>query len=59
MQKVKFQYKEESIEAVLDRLPTAKILDETDGIYTVSAEVFGKGIEMWMRSQDTMIEMIN
>lgn len=58
LQKVKFQYKGESIEAVLDRLPTAKILDETDGIYTVSAEVFGKGIEMWLRSQGELIETI-
>ena len=56
LQKVKFQYKGESIEAVLDRLPTAKILDETEGVYTVSAEVFGKGIEMWLRSQGDRIE---
>ena len=58
LQKVKFQYKGESIEAVLDRLPTAKILDETDGVYTVSAEVFGKGIEMWLRSQGDRIKLI-
>lgn len=51
LEKVKFQYKGASIEAVLDRLPTAKILDEADGVYTVSAEVFGKGIDMWLRSQ--------
>lgn len=51
LQKVKFKYSGTSIEAVLDRLPTAKILSEEDGVYTVSAEVFGKGIEMWLRSQ--------
>ena len=59
LQKVKFQYKGESIEAVLDRLPTAKILDETDGVYTVSAEVFGKGIEMWLKSQGEKIELMD
>ena len=59
LQKVKFQYKGESIEAVLDRLPTAKILDETEGVYTVSAEVFGKGIEMWLRSQGEKVKQIN
>ena len=52
LQKVKFRYSGLDIDAVLDRLPTAKILDEEDGVYTVSAEVFGKGIEMWLRSQD-------
>lgn len=36
---------------MVDRLTTAKILDEEDGVYTVSAEVFGKGIEMRLRSQ--------
>jgi predicted DNA-binding transcriptional regulator YafY len=58
LQKVKFKYKGESIEAVLDRLPTARILDEADGVYTVSAEVFGKGIDMWLRSQGDNIELI-
>ena len=58
IQRVKFQYKGESIESVLDRLPTAKILDETDGVYTVSAEVFGKGIEMWLRSQGDNISIL-
>lgn len=58
LEKVKFLYKGESIEAVLDRLPTAKILDETDGIYTVSAEVFGKGIDMWLRSQGDKIKIL-
>ena len=59
LQKVKFQYSGTDIDAVLDRLPTAKVLFEEDGIYTVSAEVFGKGIDMWLKSQGTMIKMID
>lgn len=58
LQKVRFKYKGTSVEAVLDRLPTAKILEEKDGIYTISAEVFGKGIDMWLRSQGDMVEVI-
>ena len=58
LQKVKFKYKGTSVEAVLDRLPTAKILEEKDGVYTISAEVFGKGIDMWLRSQGDMVEVI-
>lgn len=58
LQKIKFKYSGASIEAVLDRLPTAKILSEEDGVYTVSAEVFGKGIEMWLRSQGESVEVI-
>lgn len=59
LQKVKFKYFGENIEAILDRLPTAKVLDETEGVYTVSAEVFGKGIEMWLRSQGEMVEIVS
>jgi hypothetical protein len=58
LQKVKFKYKGDSIEAVLDRLPTARILDEKDGVYTVSAEVFGKGIDMWLRSQGENVQLL-
>lgn len=58
LQKVKFKYHGESIEAILDRLPTATVLEEKDGVYTVSAEVFGKGIDMWLRSQGEMVEII-
>ena len=57
LQKVTFQYFGKSIEAVLDRLPTAKILKEEDGVYTVSAEVFGTGIEMWLRSQGDVVKV--
>lgn len=58
LQKVKFKYKGNSVEAVLDRLPTAKILEEKDGIYIISAEVFGDGIYMWLRSQGDMVEVM-
>ena len=51
LQRVKFKYRGENVEAVLDRLPTAKVLDEEDGVYIISAEVFGREINMWLRSQ--------
>ena len=58
LQTVRFTYSGPSIEAVLDRLPTAEILDEKDGVYTVSAEVFGKGIDMWLRSQGEYVKIM-
>lgn len=59
LQKVKFKYTGTDIDAILDRLPTAQILDEEDGVYTVSAEVFGTGINMWLRSQGPYVEVID
>lgn len=58
LRKVTFLYFGYSVEAVLDRLPTAKILSEEDGVYTITAEVFGDGIDMWLRSQGDNIEII-
>ena len=58
LQRVTFRYSGPDIDAVLDRLPTANILDEDNGVYTVSAEVFGKGIDMWLRSQGENVEVI-
>lgn len=58
LQRVKFRFLGGDIDSVLDRLPTAKILDETDGVYTVSAETFGKGIDMWLRSQGDLVEVL-
>ena len=57
LRKVRFKYSGLSVEAVLDRLPTAKILSEEDGVYTISAEVFGDGIDMWMRGQGENVEV--
>lgn len=63
LRKVKFKYTGYSAEAILDRLPTARILDEEpheDGrriVYTILAEVFGDGIDMWLRSQGENVEV--
>lgn len=58
LQKVKFNYWGSDVDAVLDRLPTAQILSAENGVYTISAEVFGKGIDMWLKSQENNIEII-
>lgn len=58
LEKVKFKFFGENVEAVLDRLPTAQILSEEDGVYTIAAEVFGKGIDMWLRSQGELVELL-
>ena len=52
-------HKAEVIEAVLDRLPTARATQTDDRGWIVEAEVFGKGIEMWMKSQGTWIEKLD
>ena len=58
LERIKFKYTGPSIEAVLDRLPTAEIIERDDEGWTVEAEVFGKGIEMWFRGQGACISAI-
>lgn len=58
LRKVKFEYTGFSVEAVLDRLPTAQILSEDNGKYVIAAEVFGDGIDMWLRSQGDLIKVV-
>ena len=58
LQKIRFKYTGPSIEAVLDRLPTAEIEEQTEDGWIVRAEVFGKGIDMWLRSQGEYIELL-
>lgn len=57
LQTIRFRYTGPSIEAVLDRLPTAVAKENPEGGWDVTAEVFGKGIEMWMKSQDENIQL--
>ena len=42
----------------IDRIAGYKILDKKDGVYTVSAEVFGEGINVWLRSQGENVEVV-
>lgn len=51
LQTVRFRYIGPSLEAVLDRLPTAEAKKSPNGGWNVEAEVFGQGAYMWLRSQ--------
>ncbi len=55
---VKFEYSGPSIESVLDRLPTAEVILEKEDVYTVKVEIYGDGLDMWLRSQGDYIRNI-
>ena len=62
LRKVKFWYRGKNLEAVLDKIPTAKIEKEATNSngkeYLISAEVFGNGIDRYLRSLGEEIENI-
>lgn len=58
LRRVTFTYSGPSVEAVLDCLPTARILSHKDGIYTLTAEAYGKGLDMWLGSQGKWVKVL-
>ncbi|EUB35826.1 YafY family protein [Fusobacterium sp. CM1] len=58
LRKIKFIYKGTSIEALLDKIPTSKVLEKNKDTYLISAQVFGNGIDRWILSQGDAIEVI-
>lgn len=64
LQRIIFEYSGLSLEAVLDRLPTATVLEEKINLegqkyYVVKAEVFGSGVDMWLKGQGDKIKIIS
>lgn len=58
LRKLKFKYFGNSLEAVLDKIPTSQVIDEVENGYLISAEVFGNGIDKWILSQGKDVEVI-
>lgn len=58
LRRIKFKYRGDCVEAVLDRLPTAEIIETGEEGYIISAEVFGDGVDMWLRSQGDLVQVM-
>lgn len=59
LRKIKLKCQKQSLEAVLDRFPTAKVIKADMESVLVSAEVFGDGVDMWLRGQEKMIRIVS
>lgn len=56
--KTKFEFKGESVEVILDRVPTANVIKKEKGKYILEAKVYKRGIKMWFLSQGKKIKVI-
>ncbi len=59
LQQLRFRYTGSSVEAILDRLPTARIRETGPDGFLIEAEVYGKGILMWLLSQGSSVEVLS
>lgn len=55
--RIRFEFTGPSVQAILDRIPTAKVVDRQDGKYIIEAEVFGTGIKMFLLSQGSWVKV--
>lgn len=58
LQKVKLKCKQSIVEAVLDRFPTAEITKREGEEWEIKVEVFGNGIDMWLKGQGDKVKML-
>ena len=58
LQNIRIRYTGASVDAILDRLPTAKVLSQDHGAAIIEAEVYGNGIVMWLLSQGDRVEVL-
>jgi predicted DNA-binding transcriptional regulator YafY len=59
LQTIRFEFTGPSVQAVLDKLPTAKIIEREGHKCLIEAEVYGNGIKMWLLSQGTWIKVLS
>ena len=56
---IRFTFCGPSVQAVLDKLPTARIIERLgDNRYLIEAEVYGDGIKMWLLSQGSWVKVL-
>jgi len=53
-----FEFTGPSVQAILDRLPTARIIDRTGNKSLIEAEVYGDGIKMFLLSQGAWVKVL-
>ncbi|WP_300360639.1 YafY family protein [Fusobacterium sp.] len=58
LRKLTFKYTGNSLEAILDKIPTAEILEQKEDYTVLSAEVFGNGIDRWILAQGDSVEIL-
>lgn len=56
---VRFRYTGPSLEAILDRLPTAEVVSRDEQGTIIETEIYGKGILMWILSQGKYVELLS
>ena len=58
LKRIEFKYVGYDVSVILDKLPTAEVISKDEEGWEIRAEVFGDGVDMWLRSQGEYIKGI-
>ena len=59
MRTIRFEFSGPSLQAVLDKIPTAKVLERRDNKTLIEAEVYGNGIKLFLFSQGPWVKVLS
>lgn len=56
--KIRFEYTGNSVQAILDKIPTARVIDKSGDAAIIEAEIFGTGVNMFLLSQGKRVRAL-
>ncbi len=56
--RIKFEYQGPSVQAILDKLPTARVVDVKGDVKIIEARTYGTGVNMFLLSQGSMVKAL-
>lgn len=59
LRRIRFEFSGPSVQAVLDRLPTSRVVELRNGASVIEAEVYGDGIKMFLLSQGAWVKVLS
>ena len=57
--KIRFEYCGTSVQAILDKIPTARIIDTKGNLTVIEAENYGTGVNMILLSQGSRVKALS
>lgn len=58
LRRIRFEFTGPSLQAILDRIPTARVVENKNGTSILEAEVYGDGIKMFLLSQGSWVKVL-
>ncbi len=59
LRRIRFEFSGPSVQAILDRLPTSRVVELKNGVSVIEAEVYGDGIKMFLLSQGAWVKVLS